>query len=220
MAHYNIVFATPGHSMTNNYVKSLASSIAFLNEIGLTWTFINQSSSLVSLAREATIENSMVFDMNNNAPMKGEHTYDKIISIDSDISWKPEQLIKLYNYDLDVVSGVYLCDDQDQSNIHLNERPLLKKDFERFKGPFKCDGVGFGFLAIRSGVFESMQRAWFTLSNVYLFSKKDPNKRLTVFVGEDLSWCNRVKHELNKDIWCDPSIRVTHHKTIGITFDE
>lgn len=220
MAHYNIVFATPGHSMTNHYVKSLASSISFLNEIGLTWTFINQSSSLISLAREATIENSMVFDMNNNAPMQGQHTYDKIISIDSDISWKPEQLMKLYKYDLDVVSGVYLCDDQDQSNIHLNERPLVKKDFERFSGPFKCDGAGFGFLAIRSGIFESMQRSWFSLSNIYLSNKKDPNKKLSIFVGEDLSWCNRVRYELHKDIWCDPSVKVTHHKTIGISFDD
>ena len=185
---------------------------------GLTWTFLNESSSLVHLAREATIEgNGMKMNLNGNAPLKGEHTYDKIIWIDSDISWTPEQLFKLYHHPFEVVGGVYLLDDADMTSVHLNGGPMYKKDFEWRDTLFRIDGCGFGFLAIKSGVFENMSRAWFRTEQTVM-TNQDNGRKVIIDGGEDLSWCIRAKKELNIDIWCDPTIKVTHNKMQKVKF--
>lgn len=217
MAHYDIVIATPGSSMVSHYVKSLVLTIKAIEERGLSWTFLSHSASLVNVAREATIEDTKIFDMDNNKPMGGKHTYNKIISIDSDIEWTSEQFLKLYDHDLDVVSGVYLIEDGKQSSIHYKDAPLQMEDFSWRTTPFRCDGFGFGFLAIRTGIFERLSRAWFR-SSLHPMINNETGVILTLFSGEDLSWCERVKNELNVDLWCDPNIKVKHHKMNPVMF--
>lgn len=217
MAHYDIVIATPANSFTPQYVHSLIKTIKEIQIRGLTWTFLSKGASIVNVAREATIEDTKEFNLGNIYPMGGKHTYNKIMSIDSDIEWEPEQFFKLYNWDLDVVSGVYLADNADQTNIHLNNKPLTKLDFKWRETPFRCDGFGFGFLAIRNGVFENIHRAWFqpVIQNL---SNPETGEFFTMYMGEDLSWCFRAKHA-GYYMWCDPSIKVKHYKVQEISFE-
>lgn len=218
MAHYDIVIATPANSFTPYYVHSLIKTIKAIEERELSWTFISKGASIVNVAREATIEDTNKFNLDNRSPMGGKHTYNKIISIDSDISWEPEQFFKLYDWDLDVVSGVYIGDNKKQTNIHLNDRPLQVSDFSWRNTPFRCDGFGFGFLAIRQGVFENMPRAWFQPVMQQL-NNPETGEVFTMYMGEDLSWCFRAR-QLGYYMWCDPSLKVTHHKIQEIKFDE
>jgi GT2 family glycosyltransferase len=37
-------------------------------------------------------------------------------------------------------------------------------------------------------------------------------------MGEDISWCERV-HQAGFDVWLDPSIRLTHHKMMKLTWE-
>ena len=215
--HYDIVIATPANSFTPPYVHSLIKTIKAIEERGLSWTFISKGASIVNVAREATIENTNKFDLNNRSPMGGQHTYNKIISIDSDISWEPEQFFKLYDWDLDVVSGVYIGENKKQTNVHLNDRPLQVSDFEWRDTPFRCDGFGFGFLAIKQGVFEALSRSWFQ-PVLQTLIKSETGEQFVMYMGEDLSWCHRVGN-LGYYMWCDPTIKVSHHKTQEINFD-
>jgi hypothetical protein len=217
MTHFDIVIATPANSFTPAYVHSLVKTIKAIEERNLTWTFLSHSSSLVNVAREATIEDTKQFDLGNCAPMGGKHTYNKIISIDSDISWTPEQFFKLYDRDLDVVSGVYLTDNGKQTSVHLNNKPMQYEDFSWRDTLFRCDGFGFGFLAIRQGVFESMPRAWFQ-PVLQELTNQETQQTVALFMGEDLSWCFRARH-LGYFMWCDPTIKVTHHKMQEVKFD-
>jgi GT2 family glycosyltransferase len=37
-------------------------------------------------------------------------------------------------------------------------------------------------------------------------------------MGEDISWCKRVT-DLGFNIWFDPRVKVTHHKTMKLTWE-
>jgi hypothetical protein len=215
--HYNIVIATPANNFTPAYVHSLIKTIKAIEEKNLTWTFLSHSASIVNIAREATIEDTNQFNLSNRFPMGGKHTYDKIMSIDSDISWTPDQFFNLYNRDLDVVSGVYLANNKKQTSVHLNNKPMQIEDFSWRDTPFRCDGFGFGFLAIKNGVFESMPRSWFQPVMQEL-TNQESQQTFTLFMGEDLSWCFRARH-LGYFMWCDPTIKVTHNKMQEINFN-
>jgi hypothetical protein len=219
MKHINLIIATPGHSMLSGYVNSLLMTSYALNEAGISWTFLNSYSSNVADAREITLSNSMHNDLNMSKPLNGEITYDKILWIDSDIIWKPEDVIKLYKSDKDIIAGAYY--------LHTGEVAAYPK----FLGPgytieevksmdevVEIDGTGFGFLCVKSGVFESLSRPWFQQSAVDVnFENQDKPTRLPI-MGEDMSWCHRVKQAGFK-IWFDPKVKVTHHKMIKLTWE-
>jgi GT2 family glycosyltransferase len=61
---------------------------------------------------------------------------------------------------------------------------------------------------MKSGVFERMQRPWFRIERI-----DHPEKRITLDIGEDYSWCMNARRAGMK-IMFDPSIKVDHHKEI------
>jgi hypothetical protein len=206
--HYNVVFCTPGSSFVPGYMNSILMTIYALEREGLTWYFLNEQSSHVAIAREATAAgrdnwlNGMV-----TKPRNGEFTYDKMMWIDSDIQWSPQDFGKLYYSELDVVSGCYLMSDRKTPiftsilSDMMSEQDLLNHD-----EPFECAAIGFGFVCIKSGVFENMERPWFS------FAGTEHEYGIKVILGEDVSWCVKAAKAGFK-IHVDPSVRVTHNKT-------
>jgi GT2 family glycosyltransferase len=79
--------------------------------------------------------------------------------------------------------------------------------------PIQVDGCGFGFIAVKSGVFESLTRPWFQAAAI----QTEDGSNLPL-MGEDLSWCKRVKDQ-GFEIWFDPSVKVTHNKMMKLTWD-
>jgi hypothetical protein len=217
--HFNVVFATPGNSFTPGYLRSLLLSTNALNQEGLSWNWLNQGGSLVAMARESTIGG---YDTNNiemTQPCSGDFTYDMIMWIDSDISWMPVDLFALYNSDKDIVSGCYLMEDR---HIPIYRQPrggmMPEQMLDDYKKPFKVAGAGFGFIAVKSGVFENMPRPWFGPVAVPSVNEKTGEKTEDfILVGEDLSWCTKAISS-GFDIWVDPNVRVVHQKTFPLPF--
>lgn len=217
--HFNVVFATPGNSFTPNYLKSLLVSTNALNQEGLTWNFLNQGGSLVSMARESTIGGWDTNNINMTEPCSGDFTYDMIMWIDSDIAWMPSDLFALYNSDKDIISGCYLMEDR---HIPIYQQPrggmMPEQLLDDYKKPFKVAGCGFGFLGVKSGVFENMPRPWFGPVAVPNYDEKTGEKTEDfILVGEDLSWCTKAINS-GFDIWVDPNVRVVHQKTFPLPF--
>lgn len=206
MKHYNVLIATPGDSMLNSYVKSLFDTLAILVKKKISHLWINRASSHVSLAREATTMNNNFMDVTKNAPLLGEVTYDKIIWIDSDISWTPEDFLKIYNSELDIVSGVYLNNEYRPMFSVKNQENM--KDLLALEQPFEVDKVGFGFVGIKQGVFESIPRPWF--GTEYIKHTQDGKEYLIPF-GEDYSFCVKAK-KAGYQVYVDPTVKVGHHK--------
>jgi hypothetical protein len=105
--HYNVVFATPGRQFIADYVESMIKSCAWLDEEGLTYTFINKYSSFVPSARELTATNTFEQNWATKEIGSGEFTYDVVVWIDSDISWSVTDLELLIRSDKDIISGLY-----------------------------------------------------------------------------------------------------------------
>jgi hypothetical protein len=214
MTHVNVIIATPGHSMMNSYVKSLLQLVGKLNEKRLTFAWSGEYSSHVANARELTLNGDNQNDIHEQRPFKGTLTYDKILWIDSDIAFNPDDAIKLIESDKEIISGAYLLASGEVTAYKKMLGPGYTYDeVKAMTEPIKIEGCGFGFLAVKSGVFENMTRPWFQAA----MTTTDDGITFPI-MGEDISWCKRVT-DAGHEIWFDPSVKVTHHKMMKLTWE-
>lgn len=214
MTKVDIIIATPGHSVMSSYVKCLFQLTEALNIRGLTWAWSSEYSSHVADAREMTLNGDNQNSTTEQRPFKGQIEYKKILWIDSDITFDSKDALKLIDSDKDIVTGAYLLGSGEVTVYPELLGPGLTYDVvKKMDEPIKVAGCGFGFLAVKQGVFESLTRPWFQST---LVKTKDGFE--FPMMGEDLSWCKRVT-DLGYDIWFDPSVRVTHNKMMKLTWD-
>lgn len=215
--HINLIIATPGNMLTNAYVKSLLPALGALSEKGITWTYTNGYASHVADAREVTLSGTMQNEIKNSKPLGGAVTYDKILWIDSDISFTPEDVLRLYDSDKDIVTGAYMLANGSAAVYKtLGKQGMSHETVITLEDPIKVEGCGFGFVCVKSGVFESLSRPWF--QQVMHHIEQNGERIDFPLVGEDLSWCKRAR-DAGYDIWLDPKVKVTHHKTVQLTWD-
>ena len=210
--HYQVVIATPGYALKAEYVSSLVDTMIYLHKMGYRVKWLNRYSSFVPTARELTAIDSPLHDYSTNAIGSGRFTYDVIVWIDSDIEWKVEDFMKLIESPLEIVSGLYQLDHAGSVAVGYPNRigtptRVNKVEFLLHEEPVEVGGVGFGFLAVKTGVFESLPRPWFLIAKVKWSEEGD----MRVNMGEDYSWCELAKANGYK-IWVDPTVKVRHHK--------
>lgn len=217
--HVNLIIATPGHSMMSSYVRSLVALIQELNNRNITWGFSSEYSSLVGDAREMTLNGNNQNNIKETRPFKGQITYDKIMWIDSDIAWAPEDVIKLYESDKDIVTGAYmLASGEVVAYPKLLGNAYVYEEVKAMTEPVKVEACGFGFICVKQGVFESLTRPWFQSAMGTWVDKDTGEEYQFPIMGEDISWCKRVGDK-GYDIWLDPTVKVTHHKMMKLTWD-
>ena len=217
--HVNVVICTPGHSLMGIYVKSLLATIDVLSQRGITWAYSNEFSSHVGDAREITLNGDMQNDIAEIRPFKGRFTYDKLMWIDSDIAWNPEDFLKLYEAKEDIVSGAYLLATGEVTAYPERLKPgYVYEQVLEMSELTEVQAIGFGFVCVKQGVFESLTRPWFQSTEV-VWTDPDTDKKFPfMMMGEDMSWCERVMEKGYK-IWFDPTVRVTHHKMMKLTWE-
>jgi hypothetical protein len=219
MKHYNVLIATPGSSMEANYVKSLVETLSECSERGITFKYLSSYASLVHNARELTMTglNSVELNPDDTGPLGGTVSYDKIFWIDSDISWEPWQFFRLYESELDVVTGAYILADNITTSVHDWETTsyIPKQEIMKMTEIKRIQSCGFGFIAMKSGVFEKIERPWFKHYKQSI--KKSDNSEIEIVIGEDISWCiDAYKNGI--DIFLDPDVLVKHTKKIPISW--
>lgn len=210
--HYNVVIATPGRSFHAEYVRSLVETVDSLREMGLSTKFLNKYSSFVPTARELTAINKWDHDYSSNTIGNDEFTYDKIFWIDSDIEWEFRDFYKILISEKEIISGLYQLDQTGTVAVNYpNERGVPtrvnKVEFLMHHEPVEVGGVGFGFVCMKSGVFEAIPRPWFLIGRV----QWSEDSEMRVNVGEDYSWCGKAQQSGYK-IFIDPTVKVKHHK--------
>jgi hypothetical protein len=207
--HYNVVIATPAPDFEREYVASLVDTIEHLHAKKITYKFVNQYSSIITFAREGTISDNPKMEITERVPFGDKFTYDKIVSIDSDMSWTVEDFMKLYESDKDIVSG--LCANAEGGAVFTPlDINLSAQDFINETEVFEIFAAGFAFMAIKQGVFESIERPWSELVYVRAHSAVTGEKILIPF-GEDYSWFQKAKQAGYK-IYMDPTARIGHIK--------
>jgi hypothetical protein len=211
--HYNVLIAAPAKNFEPAFVESLVKTCAWLNEQGLTYKFLTKSSSLIMSGRELTALDLHHNDWETREVGAGQFTYDKIFWIDSDIEWDIEQFQKIWESDLDIVGGLYqshpngtvACSFFDEDGL---PKKVREPDFFMLYEPIEVYGLGFGFIAMKQGVFEGSDRPWFKIEHL-----RWPMLEFDTNVGEDYSFCINARRNGFKT-YVDPTVRVKHHKSI------
>lgn len=210
----DVVILTPGHSVTSDYVKSLFRTIEVMEAAKMTWAWSSEYSSHVADAREITLSGSRINNPLENRPLSGQLDYKKLMWIDSDISWNPEDFMRLYESDKDIATGAYLLADGSTSIFkEFLGKMYTQEEIKELKEEVEITSCGFGFICIKPGIFEAMARPWFQQVPVTL----ELNGQVVSFpiMGEDVSWCVRASR-LGYKIWLDPKVLVSHKKMITL----
>lgn len=132
---------------------------------------------------------------------------DKLVFIDSDVSWCVGELLKLASHDVDLVSGAYRYkDDREGYPIEWIDKPEL----HAVNGLLEVMAVPAGFLAIKRRVFEQLQarfpeRAYAFHGQAFqAFFHCPPGE------GEDGAFC-RDWRSLGGKVWLDPELTLSHY---------
>jgi hypothetical protein len=191
------------------YVRSLMRTVQELTAAGISWRFLNNYASLVHEAREMTAsERGSEINLDDKGPLADAVTYNKMFWIDSDIAWEPADFLRLYRAPQEVIAGLYMVKKGMPAAHGDNVAEALQK-----KKVVEVDAVGFGFVAVKSGVFEKIERPWFRPE--YESRWKGDRKRVRVSIGEDISWCRKAR-DAGFAIHLDGSVRVQHLKTLPV----
>lgn len=212
-----LIFCLPGKAFSSNYFNSWNATIAELSRHGISYAYILGYDPVVYYTRNRILggQNTQGIDQK---PWQGQIDYDRMIWIDSDMVWTPNDVLRLISHeDKQVVGGTYMMSDGYSMPIveHLDYRHLAdtgtfkfmsKVDVQLKKEPFKVNYSGFGFISIKKGVLEAMEYPWFRPRWV-------SNDRFHDFCAEDVGFCWTAQ-EKGFDIWIDPVVHVGHEKSV------
>ena len=211
-----IIFCLPGKTFSSNWLISWINTTEVLSKNNITWSISIVYDPVVYYTRNRILGGNNTLGKTQK-PWNGQINYDKMIWIDSDMVWKPEDIIALLSHDKPIVAGTYLMSGGQSYPVveNLDYRHLAtngtfkfmdKTEMQQKTSPFIASYTGFGFLAIKAGVIETMEYPWFQPRWV-------SNGNFHDFCAEDVGFCWSAQ-ELGHEIWIDPGIKVGHEKTV------
>jgi len=221
-----IVFCLPGRGVSYTYLKNFVQLCFDIVQNGMSIQISQDYSSMVNFARCKCL-GANVLRGPDQIPWDGKLEYDYQIWIDSDIVFNTDQFWQLLDLadngeeggEKEIVAGWYATEDGTTTSVaHWLEEDDFRKNggvmnhetvesISKRKKPFTVDYTGFGWVAIKHGVFEKLPYPWFA-PKMQVFE----SGAVQDMCGEDVSFCLDAIEE-GYEIWCDPRIRVGHEKT-------
>ena len=116
-----------------------------------------------------------------------------------------------------MTTGAYLLADGVTTSVHAWGTPggIPKNEIMKMTEPIKIQSTGFGFIAMKRGVFERLERPWF--KHYPQAIKRIDGTMIEDSLGEDISWCINA-YKAGIDIYFDPSVLVNHMKKVPISW--
>lgn len=136
--------------------------------------------------------------------------YDYLFSVDSDIVFQSDTLLKLFSHNVDIVSGLYIQRKPGQHILEIYEHNtyggVSNISYENVvgRGLVEIASCGFGCALIKSEVFKKVQTPYFKYHSALSHSNT---------ISEDIDFCKKALSAGFK-IWADTTI---HCKHIGST---
>lgn len=178
---------------------SIINTITAMKQIGVSFELIQTETNLVPFARSDLLRLAL------------EYGADKVLFIDSDMEFNPIDITLMLDANKPIIGGLYVSkffpmryhayNLHDQKNYTFVEITKIPDE------PFKCDGIGAGFLMIDRKVIEHMSKP--EVIQKYGRSFNLWQKENGLQVGEDFSFCIRAKL-LGYEVWCDPRVNLGH----------
>jgi len=207
----SILICTPcyGAMVTAQYLASALNLETELNKAGLDHDWlISWNESLITRGRDKMARTFLTTK------------YERMLFIDSDIQFSPEDVAKLWNLDADIAVGAYRNKKIGQvKGAWVNGKLVPLEDL---KGITEVDYAGTGFMMIKRQVFEKLKEKhpeWAyddatggELAEHYGFFQ-DPIEDRTK-LSEDYFFVKRAREEGFK-VLLDPTINLTHWGQFG-----
>jgi len=201
-----LIFCLPGKQYSGTWLACWNSTVQWLAQQGITWEAHSHFDPTIYECYNALLQGQAALGKNQK-PFQGARSYDWLIWISSDQCWTTQDLARLISYaDRDIVSGFYPTQDNNTFAVagidaQLNEiHWLTRQDVDPHADSFEVEVAGLGFLAVKQGVFESLQYPWFRP----IWKETDD---FAGYTGVDVGFCMQVKSQGYK-IWADPKIQV------------
>jgi len=146
--------------------------------------------------------------------LDGDGTH--LVFVDSDVSWEAGALVKLVDYPVDFVAGIY---PQRKDPINycvqwLSDRAQLIADPEH--GLLEVAGVPAGFMCLSRTMLESMVEAY---PDTEFYCEPAPDHKAhalfdpyrigKIKFGEDYSFCRRWR-DIGGKVWINPDLKLGH----------
>ena len=204
MAKQSVFIATPtiDGALDCRYVGALISTIDKLKAVGIDHRLdFEMGNSIISDARNKQVARFLDSD------------YSDLMFIDSDIVWKPDDLLRLIGRKEPLVAATYQRKNEAKVSFAIKFGP----EIVRKKGLIAVERVGTGFMRIKRSCLEELIAAYpdFKLSSPSM-GKTDNYYALFdnsivdgEYVGEDFTFCNRWR-ALGGQVNIDPAITLTH----------
>lgn len=199
----SVMIAIPCYrgSVPIEMVASLLQAQAMLRNMGVLTSFMYMAeNALIDMCRNHIVHNFL-----NDCECK------KLLFIDDDILFKPEDLIRLvaYSTKYDVVAATYPSRTKDPTFYvnFLNDTQTINED-----GLMLIDGVGMGFVIIDREVLLDIKPSLQT----YMFKGQEITRYFQIGViegklrGEDMYFFNMLVHQFKKAVYLDPGIHLQH----------
>jgi FkbM family methyltransferase len=139
--------------------------------------------------------------------------YDYLFSVDSDIAFAPDTLVKLLAHDKDVVSGLYIQRKPGQHILevyeHNNQGGVTNIPYGKIKGRglVEIAGCGFGCTLVKAEVMKDIGYPQFKYHSALNHANT---------ISEDVDFCRKALAKGYK-IWADTTIQCSH--TGSFTFN-
>lgn len=214
----NIIFCLPGLKFSKWWIQSWMETVSYLSNKNIQWSYNIDYTPVVYHTRNKILFGDPVKGTGQK-PFDGGIKYDYQFWIDDDIVWQPEDILTLIEADKDIISGCYpmgntitlpIAEYGDEVTYSSGKGfdLMTMEDVRKRTEPFTVSFAGFGFMAIKYGVLESMEFPWFK-------PRKIQNGNFIDFAGEDVSFCWDAK-QLGFDTWVHPGVKVGHQKDVII----
>lgn len=215
-----VVFCLPGAHYSGRFLRNWTDLTQSLRERGIEFLLKQKYSSMVHFARMGCLDGEVIFG-EKQQPFQGRIPYDRMMWIDSDIDFKPEDFFKLLEEDRPIISGLYKMQNAQTGNEEyaakiLNETQYLTDAFIAREGientVVPADFAGMGWMMIKRGVIESMDYPWFRSLTVRE-QREDMMYPTAELQSEDVFFCRRA-NALGHQCFLHTGCKVGHEKTI------
>lgn len=204
-----VVFATP--TVRRPYEPNLASlraSVPVLDKAGIDHAVVYEVGNPYISAARATMTRKAL-----------DAKADVIVYIDHDISWRPQDLVKLIQTDGDVVAGFYRFKHEDRTQEEYmgvletsgepHFKPIIRQD-----GALQAHLVPGGFLKVTTQAIHRFMMAFPDLcygpkynQSIDLFNH---GAHQGLWWGEDYAFSRRYR-EAGGELWMVPDLSLDHH---------
>lgn len=149
--------------------------------------------------------------------------YERLMFIDSDIEFTPEDVGKLFAMDMPIAVGVYRMKKPGSKYAAWRDGELVD-DLDQFGAPIAVDYAGTGFMMIKRAVFQEIREEY----PEWAYEEGQVGDCFAYFqdpimdgfhCSEDYFFC-RTWRDLGHEVWMDPSVRLTHHGVFGYGADQ